>query len=195
MFWLILFLVAVLCLLFAVLYLLLFFRRLLFYTFTIPLFHSTPSSSSLNIISPFPLCLVTSRPLGRVIVHVLRGDSEDPLGDFIAINQELELFNPKLADKLQVRCVDHPLDENTSKKISRMSVLSSPLTLSCIMSLLINWHCRYSSTDIVVVFHCWLVGWCRWWWWTRLTSLRCATNWTNLPNRWFDPPVLITYTP
>ena len=39
-------------------------------------------------------------------MHVLRGDSEDPVGDFIAINQELELFNPKLADKLQVVVVN-----------------------------------------------------------------------------------------
>jgi hypothetical protein len=28
--------------------------------------------------------------------------SKDPLGDFLAINQELELFNPKLASKPQV---------------------------------------------------------------------------------------------
>ena len=39
-------------------------------------------------------------------MHVLRGDSEDPVGDFVAINQELELFNPKLADKLQVVVVN-----------------------------------------------------------------------------------------
>eukprot|EP00981_Chlorochromonas_danica_P008350 scaffold2136_cov170-Ochromonas_danica.AAC.4 len=38
----------------------------------------------------------------RVLIHVLRGDSEDVLGDFQAINQELELFNPKLANKTQV---------------------------------------------------------------------------------------------
>lgn len=38
----------------------------------------------------------------RVLLHIIRGDSEDPLGDFIAINQELELFNPKLAKKPQV---------------------------------------------------------------------------------------------
>ena len=37
---------------------------------------------------------------------MLRGDSEDPVGDFVAINQELELFNPKLADKLQVVVVN-----------------------------------------------------------------------------------------
>ena len=40
-------------------------------------------------------------------MHVVRGDSEDPVGDFIAINQELELFNPKLALKTQVTsCYD-----------------------------------------------------------------------------------------
>lgn len=41
-----------------------------------------------------------------MIVHVLRGDSVDPVGDFVAINQELELFNPKLAEKLQVVVVN-----------------------------------------------------------------------------------------
>lgn len=38
----------------------------------------------------------------RVLVHVVKGDSEDPVGDFVAINQELELFNPRLANKTQV---------------------------------------------------------------------------------------------
>ncbi len=38
----------------------------------------------------------------RVLIHLLRGDSPDPLGDFDAINQELVLFNPALADKPQV---------------------------------------------------------------------------------------------
>lgn len=42
----------------------------------------------------------------RVLIHVIRGDSEDPLGDFKAINQELELFNPKLANKTQVVVVN-----------------------------------------------------------------------------------------
>ena len=40
-------------------------------------------------------------------MHVVRGDSEDPVGDFIAINQELELFNPKLALKTQVHTVQN----------------------------------------------------------------------------------------
>ncbi len=38
----------------------------------------------------------------RVLVHVLNGASPDPVGDYEAINQELELFNPLLADKPQV---------------------------------------------------------------------------------------------
>ncbi len=38
----------------------------------------------------------------RVLVHLLNGASPDPLGDFAAINQELSLFNPALADKPQL---------------------------------------------------------------------------------------------
>ncbi|MBK8046587.1 MAG: GTPase ObgE [Anaerolineales bacterium] len=38
----------------------------------------------------------------RVLIHLLNGASEDPLGDFAAINQELTLFNPGLADKPQI---------------------------------------------------------------------------------------------
>ena len=38
----------------------------------------------------------------RVLIHLLNGLSPDPLGDFEAINQELELFNPELANKPQV---------------------------------------------------------------------------------------------
>ncbi len=38
----------------------------------------------------------------RLLIHVLNGDSPDPLGDFEAINQELVLFNPELADRPQI---------------------------------------------------------------------------------------------
>lgn len=38
----------------------------------------------------------------RVLIHLLNGDSEDPLGDFEAINQELVLFNPQLAHRPQI---------------------------------------------------------------------------------------------
>jgi GTP-binding protein len=38
----------------------------------------------------------------RVLVHLLNGASPDPVGDYEAINQELELFNPLLANKPQV---------------------------------------------------------------------------------------------
>jgi GTP-binding protein len=38
----------------------------------------------------------------RILVHLLNGLSPDPVGDFEAINTELELFNPLLADKPQI---------------------------------------------------------------------------------------------
>lgn len=38
----------------------------------------------------------------RVLVHVVSGDSPDPLGDYKAIQHELELFSPKLLEKPQV---------------------------------------------------------------------------------------------
>jgi GTP-binding protein len=38
----------------------------------------------------------------RIVIHVLAGDSPDPLGDYEAINQELELFNPQLIAKPQI---------------------------------------------------------------------------------------------
>ncbi|MEZ4682123.1 MAG: GTPase ObgE [Caldilineaceae bacterium] len=38
----------------------------------------------------------------RVLVHLLGGDSPDPVGDFSAINQELELFSPDLLEKPQL---------------------------------------------------------------------------------------------
>ncbi|MGL4651329.1 MAG: GTPase ObgE, partial [Caldilineaceae bacterium] len=38
----------------------------------------------------------------RIIIHLLRGDSPDPLGDYEAINTELQLFNPELANKPQI---------------------------------------------------------------------------------------------
>ena len=38
----------------------------------------------------------------RVLIHLLGGDSPDPLGDFEAVNQEMELFKPGLLDKPQL---------------------------------------------------------------------------------------------
>ncbi|KAG2448709.1 hypothetical protein HYH02_006065 [Chlamydomonas schloesseri] len=38
----------------------------------------------------------------RVLVHVVDGTSPDPVGDFNAINLELELFNPDIKDKPQI---------------------------------------------------------------------------------------------
>ena len=42
----------------------------------------------------------------RVLIHMINGNSEDPVGDFLAIQQELQLFNPKLAHKTQVVVVN-----------------------------------------------------------------------------------------
>lgn len=39
----------------------------------------------------------------RALVHVIDGTSPDPIGDYNAIQLELELFSPELKDKLQVR--------------------------------------------------------------------------------------------
>ena len=38
----------------------------------------------------------------KVLIHLLNGLSPDPVGDWEAINQELELFNPALVDKPQI---------------------------------------------------------------------------------------------
>ena len=38
----------------------------------------------------------------KMIIHIVNGDSEDPIGDFNAINRELQLFSPALATKPQV---------------------------------------------------------------------------------------------
>lgn len=38
-----------------------------------------------------------------MLLHVLDGTSPDPVGDYKAIQLELELFNPALLDKPQVR--------------------------------------------------------------------------------------------
>jgi GTP-binding protein len=38
----------------------------------------------------------------RLLIHLINGDSPDPMGDFEAINQELVLFNPKIADNPQL---------------------------------------------------------------------------------------------
>lgn len=38
----------------------------------------------------------------RMLIHLLRGDSPDPLGDFEAINTEMRLFNPEMAAKPQI---------------------------------------------------------------------------------------------
>jgi GTPase len=38
----------------------------------------------------------------RLLIHLLNGLSPDPVGDYEAINQELQLFNPRLSEKPQI---------------------------------------------------------------------------------------------
>ncbi|RLT34122.1 MAG: GTPase ObgE [Chloroflexi bacterium] len=38
----------------------------------------------------------------RILIHLLNGASPDPLGDYAAINLEMELFNPRLVNKPQL---------------------------------------------------------------------------------------------
>ncbi len=38
----------------------------------------------------------------RLLIHILNGLSPDPVGDYLAINQELALFKPQLVDKPQI---------------------------------------------------------------------------------------------
>jgi hypothetical protein len=47
-------------------------------------------------------CLHLPSQRCRALVHVVDGTSPDPVGDFAAINLELELFNPALKDKPQI---------------------------------------------------------------------------------------------
>lgn len=42
----------------------------------------------------------------RLSLHILNGLSEDPIGDFHTVNEELRLFNPALADKPQIVAVN-----------------------------------------------------------------------------------------
>jgi GTP-binding protein len=37
-----------------------------------------------------------------LLIHLVNGDSQDPMGDYEAINQELTLFNPAMADRTQL---------------------------------------------------------------------------------------------
>lgn len=38
----------------------------------------------------------------RILIHVVNGDSVDPVGDFVTINQELALFQPNMMEKQQI---------------------------------------------------------------------------------------------
>jgi GTP-binding protein len=74
----------------------------------------------------------------RALIHLLNGLSEDPLGDYEAINQELALFNPELAAKPQVvglNKMDVPEVRSAWPKIAaglRRQGVAEPLALSAV---------------------------------------------------------------
>jgi len=62
-----------------------------------------PGSSSRMQPQAFVVLCLLACSRCRVLLHVLDGTSPDPVGDYKAIQLELELFNPALLDKPQVR--------------------------------------------------------------------------------------------
>ena len=72
-----------------------------------------------------------------MILHIVNGDSEDPIGDFVAINKELQMFSPLLASKPQV-VVLNKIDipeveieiESLKEKISKVMTHKRLLTMS-----------------------------------------------------------------
>ncbi|EWM19905.1 gtp-binding protein obg, partial [Nannochloropsis gaditana] len=63
----------------------------------------------------------------RIIIHVVDGSSLDPVGDLVAINQELVLFNPILASKPQVVALNKIDLPHVRDKVPDLKVLPSPL--------------------------------------------------------------------
>jgi GTP-binding protein len=58
----------------------------------------------------------------RVLIHLLNGESEDPLADFSQINSELALFDPQLAMKPQIVAlnkIDQPEVQESLSKIKK----------------------------------------------------------------------------
>lgn len=52
---------------------------------------------------------------------MIKGDSEDPIGDYIAINQELELYNPYLLNKTQVIVINKIDMPDVKKKLPSLT--------------------------------------------------------------------------
>ncbi len=74
----------------------------------------------------------------RVLVHLLNGISPDPLGDYQAINQELALFSPLLAEKPQI-VVLNKMDVSEVRELwpdlalkLRASGVEEPLAISAV---------------------------------------------------------------
>lgn len=77
----------------------------------------------------------------KVLLHVVDGSSEDPIGDFVSINQELEKYDPFLAKKPQVVVVNkidipevNELSEDLLSDLKREAGHSRMLTISAATS-------------------------------------------------------------
>ncbi|KAJ8908917.1 hypothetical protein NDN08_005618 [Rhodosorus marinus] len=56
----------------------------------------------------------------RILIHLVSGASEDPVGDYEAINQELALFSPGLVDKPQVVLINKVDIPDVKEKIGEI---------------------------------------------------------------------------
>lgn len=54
----------------------------------------------------------------RVLIHLLNGESEDPLADFTQINSELALFDPQLGEKPQIVVLNKMDNPEVEKKLA-----------------------------------------------------------------------------
>lgn len=54
----------------------------------------------------------------RVLIHLLNGESEDPMADFTQINSELALFDPKLGEKPQIVVLNKMDNPEVDKKLA-----------------------------------------------------------------------------
>ncbi len=102
----------------------------------------------------------------RLLVHVVDGTSPDPMGDYRAIRQELELFNPQLAEKPQViqfewwgLCVNWQQNKQAANSHAGMREAIACPACQIEMKAVITMHvhanpptCRYTTHRIVPAF-------------------------------------------
>ena len=68
----------------------------------------------------------------KVLIHLLDGFSEDPVGDFIQINAELSLFDPGLASKPQVVAYNKMDVDFVAEKWPEINELMKKMDIQCV---------------------------------------------------------------